>query len=98
MKREEELNKPYRTFEDLEVYQVARDFRKVMYRVARKLPNIEKFELAPQICDAAISLPSWPVTARRGIIRRLISPRRKRLVHGAGSFLVAALSEPRLWL
>ena len=56
MKREEELNKPYRTFEDLEVYQVAPDFRKAMYRVARKLPNIEKFELAPQICDAAISL------------------------------------------
>ena len=56
MTREEEPNKPYRTFEDLEVYQVAREFRKAMYGVARKLPAIEKFELAPQIRDAAISL------------------------------------------
>jgi four helix bundle protein len=56
MKREKEPSKPYRTFEDLEVYQVAREFRKAMYRVARTLPDIEKFELAPQIRDAAISL------------------------------------------
>ena len=55
MKREES-DRAYQTFEDLEVYQVAREFRKAMYRVARKLPDIEKFELAPQICDAAISL------------------------------------------
>jgi four helix bundle protein len=55
MKREEP-NKPYRTFEDLEAYQVARQFRKAMYRVARTLPDIEKFGLAHQIRDAAISL------------------------------------------
>jgi len=56
MKREEESNKPYRTFEDLEVYQAAREFRKAMYRVARRLPEIEKFGLAAQIRDAAVSL------------------------------------------
>src|SRR5436305_11595360 len=44
------------TFEDLEVYQVAREFRKTMYRVAKELPDIEKFGLAGQIRRAALSL------------------------------------------
>src|SRR5438874_2304866 len=44
------------TFEDLEVYQVAREFRKAMYRIARRLPDIEKFALANQIRRAAVSL------------------------------------------
>ena len=44
------------TFEDLQVYQVAREFRKAMYRVARRLPDIEKFALANQIRRAAVSL------------------------------------------
>jgi four helix bundle protein len=56
MERKEDKNKPYQTFEDLEVYQVAREFRKAMYRVARRLPEIEKFGLAAQIRDAAVSL------------------------------------------
>src|SRR2546426_4198999 len=46
----------FRTFEDLEVYQVAREFRKKMYGVTRQLPDFEKFELASQICRAAVSL------------------------------------------
>ena len=46
----------FRTFEDLEVYQVAREFRKKMYAVTRQLPEFEKFELASQIRRAAISL------------------------------------------
>ena len=46
----------YRTFEDLEVYQVAREFRKAMYRVNRQLPSLEKFELGSQIRRAAVSL------------------------------------------
>ena len=49
-------NGPFRTFEDLEVYQVAREFRKGMYSVSRKLPGFEKFELASQIRRAAVSL------------------------------------------
>src|ERR1041385_6761125 len=44
------------TFEDLEVYQVAREFRKTMYGVARRLPDIEKFGLASQVRRAAVSL------------------------------------------
>jgi four helix bundle protein len=44
------------TFEDLEVYQVARKFRKATYRVAGRLPDIEKFALANQIRRAAVSL------------------------------------------
>ena len=47
---------PFRTFEDLEVYQVAREFRKAMYGVARRLPAFEKFELGSQIRSAAVSL------------------------------------------
>jgi four helix bundle protein len=56
MKREEDSIKPYRTFEDLEVYQAAREFRKAMYRVARRLPEVEKFGLTAHIRDAAVSL------------------------------------------
>jgi four helix bundle protein len=46
----------FRTFEDLEVYRLAREFRKAMYAVTRKLPAHEKFELASQIRRAAVSL------------------------------------------
>lgn len=53
-------NKPlaqtFRTFEDLEAYQAAREFRKAMYEVTRKLPGFEKFELASQIRRAAVSV------------------------------------------
>jgi four helix bundle protein len=46
----------FRTFEDLEVYKSAREFRKKMYGVARRLPDFEKFGLASQIRRAAVSL------------------------------------------
>ena len=46
----------YRSFEDLEVYKAAREFRKLMYRVAKALPDVEKFGLAGQIRRAAVSL------------------------------------------
>jgi four helix bundle protein len=48
--------KKFRTFEDLEVYQVAREFRKKMYGVTRQLPSFEKFELASQMRRGAVSL------------------------------------------
>jgi four helix bundle protein len=54
MERTENEAKRYQTFEDLEVYQVARGFRKAMYRVARRLPEEEKFALANQIRRAAV--------------------------------------------
>jgi four helix bundle protein len=44
------------TFEDLTVYQAARAFRKAMYRVAKELPEIEKFGLVSQIRRAALPL------------------------------------------
>src|SRR6266480_1642811 len=56
MKRTENQTQQYKTFEDLEVYQVAREFRKAMYRVAKRLPEKEKFALANQIRRAAVSL------------------------------------------
>jgi four helix bundle protein len=56
MKRTENEAKRYQTFEDLEVYQVAREFRKAMYRAAKRLPEEEKFALASQIRRAAVSL------------------------------------------
>ena len=46
----------YDTFEDLEVYQAAREFRKLMYNVARRLPAEEKFALTSQIRRAPLSL------------------------------------------
>jgi four helix bundle protein len=46
----------FRTFEDLDAYQVAREFRKTMYGVNRRLPSFEKFELGSQIRRAAVSL------------------------------------------
>jgi len=46
----------YRSFEDLEVYKTAREFRIAMYRVAKTLPDFEKFGLASQMRRAALSV------------------------------------------
>jgi len=46
----------FRTFEDLDVYKKAREFRKRMYAVAKDLPGFEKYELGRQIRRAAVSL------------------------------------------
>ena len=48
--------KEFPTFEDLDVYQVAREFRKKMYAVTRQLPDLEKYDLGSQIRRAAVSL------------------------------------------
>jgi four helix bundle protein len=50
------MKKAFQTFEDLETYRAARQFRRAMYEVSRKLPAFEKFELASQIRRAAVSL------------------------------------------
>jgi four helix bundle protein len=48
--------KTFQTFEDLEAYKAARQFRKAMNAVTRNLPSFEKFELASQIRRASVSL------------------------------------------
>jgi len=54
----------FKTFQDLDVWQVARAFRKRMYAVAKRLPDYEKYNLASQIRRAALSLTS-NITARQ---------------------------------
>jgi len=49
-------SEPFQTLGDLEVYQLAREFRKAMYAVAKRLPDFEKFGLASQVRRAALSL------------------------------------------
>jgi four helix bundle protein len=46
----------FQTFEDLEVYKAAREFRKAMYAVSRRLPDFERSELGRQIRRASVSL------------------------------------------
>ena len=46
----------YKSFEDLEVYKAAREFRKKIYQLIKELPAEEKYNLAGQMRRAAISL------------------------------------------
>ncbi len=46
----------FQTFEDLDAYKAAREFRKAMYQISKRLPVLEKFELGSQIRTAAVSL------------------------------------------
>ena len=46
----------YKTFEDLEVYKAARELRKKIYRLAKELPEYEKYNLAGQMRRACLSL------------------------------------------
>jgi four helix bundle protein len=46
----------YRSFEELEVYKAAREFRKEIYRLVKNLPEEEKYNLAGQMRRAALSL------------------------------------------
>lgn len=52
----EEQKTSYQTFEDLDAYKIAREFRKAMYSAARRLPDSEKFGLVSQVRRAAVSL------------------------------------------
>ena len=56
MKLKGKNEETFRTFEDLEVYKKAREFRKRMYAVAKRLPGFEKYELSRQIRRASVSL------------------------------------------
>ena len=55
-KTEEASREKFQTFEDLEVYKAAREFRKAMYAMTRRLPDFEKYDLASQIRRASVSL------------------------------------------
>src|SRR5438876_359306 len=44
------------SFEDLEVYKAAREYRRKMYQLLNKLPTNEKFNLQPQMRRAALSV------------------------------------------
>ena len=46
----------FQTFEDLEVYKAAREFRKAMYAASWCLPDFEKYNPGRQIRRAAVSL------------------------------------------
>jgi four helix bundle protein len=46
----------FQTFEDLEVYKAAREFRKARHGLTRRLPDFEKYDLASQIRRASVSL------------------------------------------
>ena len=46
----------YKSFEDLEVYKAAREYRKKIYKLAKELPPEEKYNLAGQMRRAALSL------------------------------------------
>jgi len=48
--------KPIRDFKDLEVWKTARELRRELYKVAKDMPDIEKYGLASQIRRAAISV------------------------------------------
>src|SRR5947208_1548458 len=48
--------KKYGSFQDLDVYKAAREFRKKIYQVAKQLPASEKYNLNSQMRRAAVSL------------------------------------------
>src|SRR4030042_5431219 len=47
---------PYNTFEELEVYKLAREFRKKIYKLIKNLPEEENYNLISQMRRAATSL------------------------------------------
>jgi four helix bundle protein len=46
----------FKTFEDLELYKKAREFRKKIYLLIKKLPLDEKYNLDPQMRKAIVSI------------------------------------------
>ena len=46
----------YKSFEELEVYKAAREFKKKIYKLIKGLPLEEKYNLAGQMRRAALSL------------------------------------------
>ncbi|MFQ6082757.1 MAG: four helix bundle protein [Methanosarcinales archaeon] len=57
-KLEMEENKRIKSFEDIEVYKLARQFRNKIYELTKKLPDEEKYNLVDQMRRASLSLTS----------------------------------------
>ncbi|TET83548.1 four helix bundle protein [candidate division TA06 bacterium] len=51
-------NRRIESFEDLDVYRLARRFRKKVYQLTRRLPRDEQYNLGSQMRRAAVSLTS----------------------------------------
>ncbi len=49
-------NAPIKDFKDLEVWKVARVLRQEIYKLARQLPDFEKYGMASQLRRAAVSV------------------------------------------
>lgn len=49
---------PVKSFEDLYVYKLARDFRRAIVSLAKNLPSDERFNLSMQMRRAALSVTS----------------------------------------
>jgi four helix bundle protein len=49
-------NKKFKTFEDLEIYKKAREFRRKIYELIKILPPEEKYNLDPQMRRAVVSI------------------------------------------
>jgi hypothetical protein len=54
-------NKKIKTFEDLKVYQMAREFRAKVTKLIKRLPDEEKFSLIFQVRKAKLSITNNPV-------------------------------------
>ncbi len=48
--------KKFKTFEDLEIYKKAREFRKKIYKLIKKIPAEEKYNLDPQMRRSITSI------------------------------------------
>jgi len=48
--------KKFKTFEDLEIYKKAREFRKKIYKLMKNLPAEEKYNLDPQMRRSVTSI------------------------------------------
>jgi len=49
-------NKKFKTFEDLEIYKKAREFRRKIYELIKILLSEEKYNLDPQMRRAVVSI------------------------------------------
>src|SRR5262249_5832627 len=79
------------TFEQLDAYKAAREFRKAMYGVSRRLPAFERFELGSQIRRAAVSLTN-NIAEGHGRYHYLDQVRFMLQARGSGSELIDDLN------